>query len=179
MGRLLSAGFAKLPALLESAFAPMLDKITVIGSYFGQAIGDAVAGDTSKFEAIGDYIGTAIAVAAKSAYQAASSGIVSGTENMARGAIRGGLSAITGHDADNYKSILPDMGGNSFGELLKSNAINAGLEAKGQIITGQTPQAYQPTMHSPAFKNAQQEAMLEELKKQNALLLKMSQTSKM
>ena len=171
-----SEGFAKLPAMLESVFVPLLAKVTEIGNYFGQAIGEAVAGDSSKFQAIGDYIGTAVSVGMKSSFSAGYNDMVKGLfevlENI--NPIRRGLEAV-GIDASRQSQRKTP----SFSEILDSNAINAGLEAKGQVITGQTPQAYQPSMHSPAFKNAQQEAMLEELKKQNALLLRMSQTSKM
>lgn len=160
-----------------NAFIPQfIERFTVIGSHFGQAIGDAVAGDTSKFEKIGDYIGTAMGVATETAYQMAAPSLMRGISRVMEdiNPIRRGAESL-GMDFKRGSQY----GDQSFSELLKSNAINAGLEAKGQIITGQTPQAYQPTMHSPAFKNAQQEAMLEELKKQNALLLRMSQTSKM
>jgi tape measure domain-containing protein len=124
------------------------EQFMAIGNVIGDAIGEAVAGDMGKLTAIGDLIGSTIAAAATAAFQAGSTGLVAGAENLARGGIRKGIAVVAGEQT--AESVLPNMQGASFKELLDAALINRGIQEKAAAIMGNGPQTYIPSASSPA-----------------------------
>lgn len=132
---------------VTNAIPQFIEKFKTIGTYFGNAIGEAVNGDYEKFVAIGDFIGTAIGVAATSAFQKTASEIGPSLQKLSKDT--NSPLRLTGIGA--VSALLPQAKGLSFPELLQSNAINAGLSGKAQAIMGGQPAGYSPSPQSPAF----------------------------
>ena len=105
-----------------------LEKFKSIGDYFGQAIGDSVAGNFEKFIAIGDLISSTILVGIKSAFEYGMPELAKGIAKLLEdiNPIRRGLEAI-GVDAKRGSQWETT---NSLRDLIEANAINSGLGGK-------------------------------------------------
>jgi hypothetical protein len=73
-----STGFDGLPGALENVFPQILEKANKLGNVFSLAIGDSVAGNFEKLEAIGNLIGTILAEASKKTFKSSMKGIGTG-----------------------------------------------------------------------------------------------------
>lgn len=107
-----------------------MERFKQIGIYFGQAIGDAVAGDYSKFVAIGEFIGEAMGVGLETAWHIASRKLMEGTAKAISS-----LGIPVDKNSDAYKAgRKAAMSSPSVGELLEANITNSTLRQKAEAI---------------------------------------------
>jgi tape measure domain-containing protein len=110
------------------------ERFRKMGSLLGNAISDSVNGNHDKFIAIGELIGNIIGAAATAAFQAASSSMVTGTENLLRSLLDKEMNLIHG-SGQSGKGLAAPIGGPSFGELLEAQLINRGVRQQSQSVS--------------------------------------------
>jgi hypothetical protein len=120
-----STGFTSLPGQVEGMFPELIEKATKAGNLFANAISDAIQGNFDKFAAAGKLIGDILGAAATAAFQAASTGIVTTTENALRGTLRNTL--LPDFAQPIGQKILPNIEGGSFEELFEAQIILRGV----------------------------------------------------
>jgi hypothetical protein len=106
-------------------FPELIEKATKAGNLFANAISDAIQGNFDKFAAAGKLIGDILGAAATAAFQAASTGIVTTTENALRGTLRNTL--LPDFAQPIGQKILPNIEGGSFEELFEAQIILRGV----------------------------------------------------
>jgi hypothetical protein len=143
----MSVAFDKIPEKFQAIMPKLMEAGGNAGRAVADALSDSIAGDHQKMVAIGELIGATIAAAATAAFQAGSTGLVAGAENLARGGIRKGIAVVAGEQT--AESMLPNMQGASFQELLDAALTNRGIREKAQAIMGTAPQPYKASPESP------------------------------
>lgn len=126
----MSQAFDQVPGKFQAVMPRLMEMGGKAGTILADAISDSINGNQDRFITIGKLIGDTIGAAATAAFQAASSGIVVGTENFLRGLIDNEMALIHGKNA----RPMPKLQGPSFAELLEAQMINRGIRTQAAAV---------------------------------------------
>lgn len=141
-----SQSFNGLPGMLEGVFPSLIAKAEEAGRIVSSGIAEAIAGDTSKLEMIGDLIAESIKAGIMASFQSLSTEIIKSTLKLGSGDTK----------LDRWMDSKINAMGGSPGELLSANFATSRAPDLISALKSSTPSSISGNPAPPGFRFARE-----------------------